>query len=62
MKLKPKTNSGLNATTELSSHLGAGQIVSSQYIPVEGEKCECEFFSGFNFTTAQVVYNCDDQP
>ena len=21
-----------------------------------------EFFSGFNFTTALVVYNCDDQP
>ena len=21
-----------------------------------------EFFSGFNFTTAQVVYNYDDQP
>ena len=20
------------------------------------------FFSGFNFTTAQVVYNCNDQP
>jgi len=54
VKSKPEKNSGLNRIQTHDLCNTSAEVMGSNLVQAG------IFFSGFNFTTAQVVYNCND--